>query len=348
MGNCQKEKLEESNLKTRIFEEIKLGSSYRVSSIINCFVQGLGIQVLDNLQYKHKKVTTNPLGLCLLLNKPDLFSKFIEAKSDPSTMERIFSITSFDSIEYLVQKNYSSMLKMYFPLYDSAINTQNSLADTYSVAFSQSFKFRSKVLMIHLATLRGHLEIVKFFHKFYENANPPPDYDIESLEENTGENCGLLACRYGHFELVKYLHTEAKCSFEILNYFKENALIVTLASMNKDPSSKFVDIFRYLLEVVKIGPVYMYEEAAVLAKSRPMYNLLSEHLKKVGIIIAVKEFDENSFLYSDPNDTSVHAATQQFFTDSFISASKRQSIRSALSSISSNECENDLKMSLLF
>jgi hypothetical protein len=347
MGNCHRDKLSETNIETRIFEEIKSGSGFRVASIISCFSQGLGMKVLDNLQYKHKNITTNPLGLCLLLNKSEMFSKFINEKSDPERMEQFFALSQFDSIEYLIQKNYLDLLKVYFPIKQGLFEKADSFVDTYSVVLSGSFKFKSKVLPIHLAALRGSVEIVSFFHNYFLPNPAPLEYNIETLEENTGENCGLLACRYGHFELVKFLHSVG-CNMKILNHFNENTLIVTLASMNKGPHYKFVNIFKYLLEEVRLDPLYKYEEAAVLAKSRPMYYLLSEHLKKVGVILEVKEFDENSFLYCDPNDVTVREGTQEVFSESFIEKSKHQDNRSALSSIYSNLSENEINVSFYF
>lgn len=316
---------------SKIFEAIKEGASHRVSSLISFLSQKPETNLLDNLQIKHKNITTNPLGYSLLLNKAEIFSKLISAGCSPGLMEKLFQLSQFNSIEYLVQKNYIEVLKLYFPLYQGLEVPVNTSVERYSIGFSLSYK--AKCLPIHVATVKGYLSIVSFFCEFFQGKSAPFEFDIESLEENTGENSALLACRYGHFEMVKYLHSKAGANFGLVNFFKENALIVTMAAMNKDPDYKFVNIFRYLLEIVKVDPCYMYEEAAVLAKCKAMFNLLSEHLKKVGIIIQAKEFDENSFVYENPNEDPALDPAGQIFSVSFLANPNFPEIRSIPSSI---------------
>lgn len=343
MGNCQKEKFSDSTMDTKIFESIKSGSCHRLSSIISFINQRPDKSFLDNLQFKHKNVTTNPLGYSLLLNKAEVFSKLISAGCSPGAMEKLFQLSQFNSIEYLVQKNYLEVLKVYFPMYQTLEVPTNASVERYSIGLSLSFKV--KCIPIHIAAIKGFLGVVSFFYEFFQGKSVPFEYDIESLEENTGENSALLACRYGHFELVKYLHCKAGANFNLVNFFKENALIVTMAAMNKDPDYKFVNIFRYLLEIVKVDPCYMYEEAAVLAKCKAMFNLLSEHLKKVGIIIQPKEFDENSFVYVNPNEESTLDPAGQIFTVSFLANPNFPEIRSIPSSIYASILSTNSKQS---
>ena len=345
MGNCHKESYSESTMEFKIFEAIKEGASSRFSSILSFFSSVQGISSLDSLQHKYKKLTTNPLGYCLLLNRAEMFGKLISAGSDPGAMERLFLISQFNSIEYLVQKNYFAVLKVYFPVYFELERPLDASVERYSIGMSLNFKVRC--CPIHIAAIKGYLEVVEFFFEFFKGKSAPFEYDIESLEENTGENSALLACRYGNLEVVKYLHAKASADFRIINYFKENALIVTLAAMNKDPNYKFVSIFRYLLEVVKVDPCYMYEEAVVLAKCKSMFDMLSETLKKVGISIQPKEFDENSFIYTNPQNESTRDPAGQIFTVSFLANSRYPEILSIPSSIHGSTLSTDSKHSLL-
>lgn len=344
MGNCHKENYTESTMEIKIFEAIKEGAFSRFSSILSFFTSIKGIGSLDNFQHKYKNITTNPLGYCLLLNKAEMFGKLISAGCDPGAMEKLFLISQFNSIEYLVQKNYYSVLKIYFPVFRELEVPFDASVDSYSIGMSLNLKVRC--CPIHVAAIKGHLEIVGFFFEFFNGKSTPFEYDIESLEENTGENSALLACRYGHYEMVRFLHSKANANFMIINYFKENALIVTMAAMNKDPDYKFVNIFRYLLEVVKVDPCYLYEEAVVLAKCKAIFNMLSENLKKVGIIIQPKEFDENSFVYTNPDKESSLDPAGQIFTISFLANSHFPEILSIPSSIHGSTLSTESKHSL--
>ncbi|OMJ89571.1 hypothetical protein SteCoe_8276 [Stentor coeruleus] len=350
MGNCQKEKISAVGIQDKIFSAIKSGVYRRFTSIVDFAKLTIGIEALDNLRMKHKRITTNPIGLCLLLGCTDMFKYFLNCGCNTLEMEKCFSITQFNSIEYICRQGFHEILKVYLPIALTAnVFSNKTSTNSYSMILSGSYNIKSEMLPIHLACHNGHSEIISFLFNYFKNYdNIPREYDIESLEENTGENCALIACREGHFDIVKYLYTVCNANFHIINNFNENAIIVTIAGMNKNPHYKFVDILQYLVEDIKVDVKYMYEEAIVLAKSRPIYNYLSGKLKKIGIIAERKNFDDISYEYRKKGDDEFEEPPERLFSESFIQESKYDDMRSALSSIHESVNSNDFKDSQIF
>lgn len=173
---------------------------------------------------------------------------------------------------------------------------------------STSYFMKSGSLPIHQACKRGREDIISYLYKYFKGSESiPKEYDIESLEECTGENCALIACRRGHLGLIEFLYTECQANFHIINNYNENAIIVTIAGMNRNPHTRYVQVIKYLVEEVKIDVKFMYEEALYLAKSKPVYDYLAEKLRKDGIVVEKKniddttfEFKRNIYDYSDP------------------------------------------------
>lgn len=350
MGNCQKENATAVGIQDRIFSAIQSGAYRRFASIVDFAKITVGIEALDNLQMKYKKITTNPMGLCLILGHGDMFKYILNCGCSTLEMEKCFNITGFNSIEYICCQGFHEILKIYLPInLAENILSNKSSTNSYSMILSGSYPIKSGTLPIHLACHNGHSEVISFLFDYFKNSdNFPKEYDIESLEENTGENCALIACREGHFNIVKYLYTVCKANFHIINNFNENALIVTIAGMNKNPHYKFVDTIQYLVEEIKVDIKYMYEEAIVLAKSRPVYNYLSGKLQKIGINVEKKFFDDVSYEYRRKGDDELEEPPERLFSDSFIQESKYDDMRSALSSIHESLNPNDFKDSQFF
>lgn len=309
MGNCHKEKMTEFGIQDRIFDAIQSGAFHRVSSIVNFAKMTIGIKGFDNLKTKYSKVITNPMGLSLIFGYHDMFKFMLESGCSPFEMEKCFSITQFSTMEHICYKGYIEILKLYLPItLIEHSNLNNNSPQTYSILMSTSHFMKSGSLPIHQACKRGREDIISYLYKYFKGSESiPKEYDIESLEECTGENCALIACRCGHLGLIEFLYTECQANFHIINNYNENAIIVTIAGMNRNPHTRYVQVIKYLVEEVKIDVKFMYEEALYLAKSKPVYDYLAEKLRKDGIVVEKKniddttfEFKRNIYDYSDP------------------------------------------------
>lgn len=336
MGNCHRQHLTESTIDGKVFEAIHSGVYRRLVSIVDFYKPTIGIQALDCLRTKYKKMTTNPLGLCLLLGSTRMFKLLLDSGSDPIEMDNLFKLSHFNPIEFLCNEGYHEILKLYFPIsYNSADSISNTSVRSYSVAFSCTFLTDFFAYPIHIACHKGHLEIISFFYDFFKSSPTiPKEYNIESLEDSTGENCALIACRRGNYELVKFLHTKCKANFGILNDYKENAVIVTIAGMNKQPNYNFVTILMYLVDEVKIDVTYMYEDALALTRCRPIQNYLRAKLKKMGIDVPVNDEDQVSFDYVNPEtQDEKKPPVERIFSETFLNKVKPDDLRSGPSSI---------------
>ncbi|OMJ69601.1 hypothetical protein SteCoe_32619 [Stentor coeruleus] len=345
MGNCHKEKMTEYGIQDRIFDAIQSGAFHRVSSIVNFAKMSIGIKGFDNLKTKYSKVTTNPMGLCLIFGYHDMFKFMLESGCSPFEMEKCFSITQFSSMEHICYKGYIEILKLYLPIFLTELNNINlNSPKSYSILLSTSYSMKSRSLPIHQACKRGREDIVNYLYKYFKGSESiPKEYDIESLEENTGENCALIACRYGHLSLIQYLHSECQANFHIINNYNENAIITTIAGMNKNPHTKYIQVIKYLVEDVKINVMFMYEEALFLTKSKPVYDYLADVLQKNGLVIERKAVDDTNFVFKKTFYDYDNPLPEKVITDSFIEGSKNTNVRSRPSSIHWSVSSFDLK-----
>jgi hypothetical protein len=123
---------------------------------------------------------------------------------------------------------------------------------------------------------------------------------------------------------------------------------VTIAGMNRNPHTRYVQVIRYLVEEVKVDIKFMYEEALYLAKSKPVYDYLAENLRKSGIVIEKKNADDTHFeLKRNVYDYS-DLLPEKVITDSFIEGSKNTNVRSRPSSIHWSVSSFDAKDISLF
>lgn len=349
MGNCNKEGFSEATIDNKIFESIKSGVYKRVVSILNFYKLTKGIEALDSIHSKYNQITTTALGLCLIIGNQKLFKLLLENSCSVENMEKAFQISQFYSIEYLCRKGHCDLLQVYFPLYMKKIYPQkehNSIR--YSIMSSMSSSFTSKVLPLHVACREGKLEIIKYLFEYFKDSQIPKEFDIETLEETTGENCALVACREGYFDIVKYLHEKCEANFKLINLFKENAIIVTIAGMNKNLNYTFVDILNYLVEVVGVDITYMYEEALVLGKCKSVHNFLVPRLKKLGIKVNSQDLEDVSFEYTNKIVSDLPRTQEKILTESFVNMTIPLDMSSLPSSIHSSLLASDIKDSILF
>ena len=245
-----------------------------------------------------------------------------------------FKISNFEAIEYLCKKGYVEIFKIYFPLYISKSNKASvHTANSYSI-LSSNLSVAPAIFPIHLACIYGHIEIVIFLFNFFKDKKYiPKEFNINSVEERSGNNCALLACKGGHLELVKFLHKECQADFHIINNFEENAIIVTIAGMNKDLNFRYIGVLNYLIDDVKVDLKFRYEEAAFSAKCSSAYNLLAQALKKHGIDIGKREPDDLSFELCESQPGEEAPIRQKILSDSFVANTKPENVQSVVSTI---------------
>lgn len=143
----------------------------------------------------------------------------------------------------------------------------------------------------------GHLHIIREIQDYFRVAKPPMELDVNAENEKTGENCGLIACRTGHFEMVKLLHEECKVDFTKLNKRQENAVQLVIIGSNQHPERNYYQVLMYLIEEVKVDITYRYEESLLLADDNNIIQYIEEQLKSKGILDVNKRvIDEENMI----------------------------------------------------
>ena len=129
---------------------------------------------------------------------------------------------------------------------------------------------------IQYACIHGNINIIKYLYDYFIKAVPPYIFDINYQNEDTGENCPLITCRHGLYKVMRFLYEECSGNFYVKNRNDENAiLILANASKNQDNYDYYL-CMRYLLEIIKIDPTYMYEKVVLMISN---YELLELYYK---------------------------------------------------------------------
>ena len=322
------------SLGDKLLQAINLSSKRRLRVLVEYYRSSQSIQDLDSFLLYHENTLTNPLGLCLLQGKADLFELLTESGCSVSHMEKIFEQAQVSPILCLCSNGHLPMLQVYFPHYlgrNYLLNPDRS----YSLALTgNTAAVETKAFPIHEATRYGNLDIVSFLYDYFaEFLVIPIEFNINSIEEETGENCALIACREGHYNLVEYLHQNCRADFRLLNVNKENAIMVAIAGMNRSPTIAYIDIIEYLIESIKLDVTYLYEETLILAQYPDLVKYLEKKLGEAGISVSKIGIEKR---LPSPNKYVVVDCVEncgQLFTTSFLTSLNEASNKSMLSTI---------------
>lgn len=328
------------NHKHQIFDSIFRGSK----KIFENEIIDKSPEDLDSLITNIDNLEVNPLGYCMICNRDKMFEMLIDKKCSIATMNRIFDRKNFHVLDYICSVGYIEIFKVYLPIYMN-LGERNSTFSVNTINLDKSIVINNylNLLPIHRACQEGNLNILEYMHTYFiTRAEIPLEFNIESKDETYGENCALIACRRGHFLIVKYLHEQCKADFRILNLNKENALILALAGMNRNPKSgDYSKIIQYLICVVKLPIREYHEELLLIARNPNIVNFIEKKLQELGLDVTKDQIEEkyahnNSGVLNYEKDID----PSHIFTDSF---RKKQEASSGASSIKSAWSSNDYR-----
>lgn len=154
---------------------------------------------------------------------------------------------------------------------------------------------------IHRACEHGHIEVVKWLHNQFHGMLPPEEFDINAIDEKAGENCALIATRCGDFPLVRYLHEECNADFFRLNRRRENAVQVAVTGSKRKTDVSFLNIVKYLVEIVGVDITYEYEETLLICEDKALVYYLESQLHRRDILVTKSKVDlDNSLTRNRP------------------------------------------------
>ncbi|OMJ91097.1 hypothetical protein SteCoe_6460 [Stentor coeruleus] len=349
--SCNRDSRSVAGDATKILQAINLGSTKRLSALLSYFKSVSTIEVFDSVLIRHGNIMVNALGLCLLQNRFELFRLLIENNCSPALMEEILSRENISVIHTICIEGYVEILKIYFPYYLQINRLQSE--NSYSLVFSQMGNIPIKGLPIHAAAHAGQVSVIAYFYEYFsELVTISSDFDVNSKEEVSGENCALIACKEGHYNLVKYLYENTNADFKILNDSKENAIMVAVAGMRRKASYSYIDIVEYLVEKVKLDIKYMFEELLIMAYSPVLIKYIEDRLHGEGIASSKESVEKlNPNLKRALKTEEETSSLEVFFTNSFVEDLenlKKQSVISTISMCSESiDLDNQIIESLL-
>jgi ankyrin repeat protein len=280
------------------------------------------IKVIDSPFTEYQGMEISPLGYALMRNKLHGFKKLLDLGASLDTLEDLLHHSSKTILEVVCFHGYGDFFKYFLPNIDQhfkySVMNPSEMTMTLSIDFDASALYGSRSLRlttmpIHLAIDQGHLQIIDMAAEHLKKVGRvPPIVDIHHIFERTGENCALVACRKGQFAIVKYLWENTQADFTIQNKNKENALILTAAGSKKNPNGDHLEIFIYLVEVVKLDYRESYEEVLLLLENKSILSYFSKLLKKTGIHKKKAEVEETfkpKPVYRPKPDPAVDRAT---------------------------------------
>lgn len=223
-----------------------------------------------------------------------------------SMMENLFLQQGKTALEILCLNGNLDILRYYLPIYlNNVVESIQVPDDSISVDFQRSTLVETKLqhtyTPIHLACEHGNIHIIDYLYKYFrEKSIVLPLLDVDFQDENSGENCALIACRKGNYPMVKFLHEVCGANFRLLNKRYENAILITAAASKRRPTHNYYDVFVYLIDVVQLEITYMHEEVILLLEERTMIKFFETKLQKKGINI-LKNTIEKKYEIARPN-----------------------------------------------
>ena len=222
-------------------------------------------------------------------------------------MEKLFLQQGKTALEILCLNGNLDVLKYYLPIFLSTNNLDSPPIpeDSISIDFQKSTLVETKLnhtyTPIHLACEHGNLHIIDYLFKFFHDKPSVPSLlNLDFQDENSGENCALIACRKGNYPMVKFLHEVCGANFRIVNKRYENAILITAVASKRRPTHNYYDVFVYLIDVIGLDITYMHEEVMLLLEDRSMIKLFETKLQKKGIN-SLKNTVEKKYEISRPS-----------------------------------------------
>ena len=336
---CNKGENRESSDSDKIFQAINLCSSRRLKSVFDYISTVQSLEAFDSLIIEYQNVSVNALGVCFLKGNCELFKLLLNNGCSIEKMEKLLEASQISPIHFICTQGYIDILEIYFPYYYYAKNYKTSQESNSSLTYPSTEI--NKGYPIHLAAYYGNTQIVLYFYKYFSTKETTPkEFDLNSLEERTGENCALIACRQGHLNLVVELHKTCKADFTLLNNSKENAIIVAIVGMNKQPSYSYFDIIDYLIVTVNINLSYMYEEILLLAQFSELVEYLEAKLLNIGIEVSKSIITKKYPLARISKNSEQSENIGTLFTSSFLAAMNEDFHKSLPSSIHPYEAQS--------
>ena len=273
----------------RLIDLIDKNEDKQIKTAIN-----LSYIKINEIFYDTEEIKLNPLAYALYKGKSKSFihlHKYCNASL--SEMESLLTMQGFSPLLLSCKHGNLELFSYYLEQY-----TQSNFFNKpvkQSIIIKDSNHIDAEILVtsaVHLLCEYNYLHILAYLHKYIQSLPEiPNEFNIESINEQTGENCALVACRNGNYILIKFLHS-IHANFHQKNKLGENAIQVLCSSNRKRKIKEVYECFTYLILSAGVDITYNYEETFLLIDDVRLANLLENQLAEKGIFIKKEEIEK--------------------------------------------------------
>ncbi|OMJ82161.1 hypothetical protein SteCoe_17239 [Stentor coeruleus] len=313
MGCCQSVVTEQQ--KQIMAKEIKVciqsNNTSRLKFVCKAFTKGpLKCYNINTFRFKCLKGKyLNMPAYCIYLNKFEVMIFLNEEfKIDFEIVEKILCEYDTSAISEICKNNYLELLKCYLPYYLKFDFEKLSVNSSVTLDFRSrdNSKFNYTVSPIQSACQHGHILILNFVHKYFEDSTPPSALDIHYIDISTGENCAIIACRAGNYPMIRFLHSVCNADFTVINNKNESAIQVLASSAKIKYNADLYNIFVYLVEKTGVNIVHGYEETLLILENSDCINYFESKLAEMQIHTSKIEIEYMNRLIKRNSDEIAH------------------------------------------
>lgn len=216
------------------------------------------------------------------------------------------------SIFDLIISSYSrEVLEYYLPIY-LKFDRLIEIGEIDNTINFTSLSFPNPIKHIHpmrRATEKNSIPFLSYIISYFKCKQTPREFDINDIDDDTGENCALIACRSSDLNLLVFLY-KMNANFFVKNRSNENAIQVAMTSNRKIDEQSCYSVLMFLIDVVGIDITENYEENLLLAKDEIITGYIEEKLMHAGIKSTKRQverkYDIDSSIYEQQVSKTFH------------------------------------------
>lgn len=225
----------------------KIRMIQEIGKIINNYM-------IDTLEYK-----LNCLAYSVFVGKDLAYYRLLEFGCSVEDCEASFQSQGLDMLVVISSKGNSDILKHYINVYlerfylskSGTVSIVNPNESNLSPCLNAAIKF-------------NHLNIISTIYEATKSRSSiPAQFSFHSSLNVFGENSGLLACRLGHYHIVKYLYSKEPGLFLQRNKQGDNAIHITCCGSLTNSSKFFSNILEFLISPVGLDITENYLKSLI-------------------------------------------------------------------------------------
>lgn len=252
----------------------------------------------DKLIIQIDNYQTSALGLAIVISDIVLV-KYLHKVLNASfaVLEEQLQLQNIELIELVILNFNSGIVNYYLPIYLQHLDHKESVNLDHTLNFASICvpNPKKRIHPMRFAVEHNEIRFIKFIASKFRLKNTPECFDIHSVDEETGENCALVASRTGNLQMVEFLH-RMKCDFKRVNKSGETAINLCLVPSCRIPGN--ISILPYLVEVVGLDISENYEETLMLCRNQLLVEYIEGKLRNRGIYVTKHGIEakyQNSF-----------------------------------------------------